>query len=99
VPSAKALGGLAGLTLIGTVAAQLVYYRTLRLHGAQRLSFVAYLMPAFALAYGSLLLDEPLTASALGGLGLILLGVALGSGAGLRRSRARRDELEAALPR
>ena len=38
-------------------------------------------MPAFALAYGALLLDEPLTAAALGGLALILLGVALGSGA------------------
>jgi drug/metabolite transporter (DMT)-like permease len=98
VPSAKALGGLAGLTLIGTVAAQLVYYRTLRLHGAQRLSFVAYLMPAFALAYGSLLLDEPVTPSALAGLGLILLGVALGSGSTLRRSRTRTEELEAAVP-
>jgi drug/metabolite transporter (DMT)-like permease len=38
-------------------------------------------MPGFALAYGALLLDEPITAAALGGLALILAGVALGSGA------------------
>jgi drug/metabolite transporter (DMT)-like permease len=37
-------------------------------------------MPGFALAYGAVLLDEPITVSALVGLALILLGVALGSG-------------------
>jgi drug/metabolite transporter (DMT)-like permease len=94
MPTAKALLGVAGLSLIGTVVAQLVYFRTLRLHGAARLSFVAYLMPGFALVYGSLLLDERVTAAALGGLALILLGVALGSGATIRRSRSRGDELE-----
>jgi drug/metabolite transporter (DMT)-like permease len=98
MPTAKAFAGLVGLTLIGTVLAQLVYYRTLRLHGAARLSFVAYLMPGFALVYGSLLLDETVTASALAALTLILLGVALGSGALKRRSRADVDELEAAVP-
>jgi drug/metabolite transporter (DMT)-like permease len=100
MPTAKALTGLAGLTLVGTVVAQLVYYRTLRLHGAQKLSFVAYLMPAFAIVYGSLLLDEPVRAAALGGLALILLGVALGSDAlARRRAVAGADELEPAVPR
>jgi drug/metabolite transporter (DMT)-like permease len=98
-PSGKAFLGVLGLTLLGTVIAQLVYYRTLRLHGAARLSFVGYLMPGFALVYGSLLLDEPITVAALGGLALILLGVALGSGTVQRRSRASSDELEAAVPR
>jgi drug/metabolite transporter (DMT)-like permease len=37
-------------------------------------------MPGFALFYGTVFLDEPLTAAALAGLALILLGVALGSG-------------------
>ena len=38
-------------------------------------------MPPIALVYGALLLDEPITAATLGGLALILAGVALGSGA------------------
>jgi drug/metabolite transporter (DMT)-like permease len=37
-------------------------------------------MPAFAIVYGAALLDEPVTAAALGGLALILLGIALASG-------------------
>jgi drug/metabolite transporter (DMT)-like permease len=37
-------------------------------------------MPAFALEYGALILDEPITAAVLAGLALILAGVALGSG-------------------
>ena len=48
-----------------------------------------HLMPGFALAYGALLLDEPVTAAALGGLALILAGVALGSGALGERLRRR----------
>ena len=47
-------------------------------------------MPGFALVYGALILDEPITASTLGGLALILVGVALGSGA-VRLLAARRD--------
>ncbi len=81
LPSWKATGSVAALTLLGTAAAQLVLFRALRLHGSAKVSLVTYLMPPVALFYGALLLDEPLTAGALGGLALILLGVALGSGA------------------
>jgi drug/metabolite transporter (DMT)-like permease len=81
MPGWEALASVAALAIGGTAFAQLVLYRTLRLHGAARLSLVTYLMPPVALLYGALLLDEPLTAAALGGLTLILLGVALGSGA------------------
>ena len=56
------------------------------------MSFVTYLMPGFALVYGAVLLDEPITAAVLAGLGLILAGVALGSGA-LAARRARRVEV------
>jgi len=38
--------------------------------------------------YGAVILDEPLTAAALGGLALILTGVALASGARLLRTGA-----------
>jgi drug/metabolite transporter (DMT)-like permease len=37
-------------------------------------------MPGFAVFYGAVLLDEPISVAALAGLALILAGVALGSG-------------------
>ena len=80
-PSGDALLSLLALALLGTALAQLLFFRTVRLFGGRRLSLVTYLMPGFALVYGALLLDEPITAAALGGLALILAGVALGSGA------------------
>jgi drug/metabolite transporter (DMT)-like permease len=87
VPSIEALGSIAALTLLGTALAQLILYRTLRLHGSAKLSLVTYLMPGFAIVYGAVLLDEPITAAVVGGLGLILAGVALGSGAVRLRGR------------
>jgi drug/metabolite transporter (DMT)-like permease len=80
-PGWKAIGSLLGLSIAGTAVAQLILFRMLRLFGAARLSLVTYLLPVTALIYGALILDEPLRASALGGLALILGGVALGSGA------------------
>jgi drug/metabolite transporter (DMT)-like permease len=80
-PSLEATGSLLGLAVGGTALAQLILFRTLRLHGASKLSLVTYLMPPIALFYGALLLDETLTVGAIAGLVLILLGVALGSGA------------------
>jgi drug/metabolite transporter (DMT)-like permease len=79
-PGWKPVASLLGLAVLGTAVAQLLLFRILRLYGAARLSLVTYLIPAFALLYGSLILDEPLRPSMLVGLGLILGGVALGSG-------------------
>jgi drug/metabolite transporter (DMT)-like permease len=79
-PGWKPVLSLIGLAVLGTAVAQLLLFRILRLYGAARLSLVTYLIPAFALLYGSLILDEPLRPSMLVGLGLILGGVALGSG-------------------
>jgi len=79
-PGATAVAGLVGLILVPTVAGQLMLFRILRLFGSRRLSIVTYLMPAFAVAYGALLLGEPVTAAMLAGFALILLGVALASG-------------------
>jgi drug/metabolite transporter (DMT)-like permease len=97
-PSAGAIASLLGLALVGTAFAQLVFYRALRLYGSNRVSLVAYLMPGFALVYGALLLDEEITAAALAGLALILLGVALGSDALHRRSARRSVEPERPVP-
>ena len=80
------------LTLLGTAFAQLILFHMLREFGSRRLSVVTYLIPAFAVLWGALLLDEPVTVAALGGLALILAGVALASGERLLRSRARVQE-------
>jgi drug/metabolite transporter (DMT)-like permease len=93
-PETDAILSLLALALLGTALAQLVLYRMLNLFGARSMSLVTYLMPGFALVYGAVLLDEAITMAAVGGLTLILAGVALGSGA-LRRS-ARREPAEAA---
>jgi drug/metabolite transporter (DMT)-like permease len=85
VPSGKAVGSVLALAVLGTALAQLILYRMLRLHGSSRLSLVTYLMPPIALFYGALLLDEPLRPEAVGGLALILAGVAVGSGKMRRR--------------
>jgi drug/metabolite transporter (DMT)-like permease len=95
-PTAGALASLLALALIGTALAQLVFYRALFLFGSHRISLVTYLMPGFALVYGAVLLDEAITAAALGGLALILLGVALGSGA--LRSRGTQPSVEGQHP-
>jgi drug/metabolite transporter (DMT)-like permease len=86
MPSSEAIASVAALSVLGTALAQLVLFRMLRLHGSARTSLVTYLLPVTALFYGAVLLDEPVTAAVLAGLVLILLGVALGSGA-LRLSR------------
>ena len=87
MPTAGALGSLLLLALVGTALAQLILFRVIGLFGARRLSLVTYLVPGFALVYGALILDERLTAAALIGLALILVGVALGSGAMKLRRR------------
>jgi drug/metabolite transporter (DMT)-like permease len=96
VPTRGAIASLLALAVVGTAGAQLVFYRTLRLYGSTRVSLVTYLMPGFALVYGALLLGEPITAAALGGLALILLGVALGSGRVGPRRRTSADGRSAA---
>jgi drug/metabolite transporter (DMT)-like permease len=80
VPSWEALGSVAALTILGTVIGVLVFFRMLAAYGASRTSLVTYLLPPFAVFYGVALLGEPLALNAVLGLGLILAGVALGSG-------------------
>ena len=88
MPSAKALGSVAALGILGTAVASIILYRMLMMYGSSRTTLVTYLLPPFALFYGVTLLDEQLTANALLGLVLILGGVALGAGVSLtRRSR------------
>jgi drug/metabolite transporter (DMT)-like permease len=91
-PDAATVVSVLVLTLLGTAFAQLILFHMLRVFGSRRLSLVTYLIPGFALFWGAVLLDEPITLAALGGLVLILGGVALASGERMLRSRGRVQE-------
>jgi drug/metabolite transporter (DMT)-like permease len=79
---------IAVLGIGGMALGQFVYYVLLEHHGSTKAALVTYLLPGMALVLGIAFLDEPLTAAAVAGLALVLLGVALGSGM-LRPARRR----------
>jgi drug/metabolite transporter (DMT)-like permease len=80
-PGWKPLFSAVALGVLGTALAQVLSYRMIGIWGSSRSVLVAYMLPAFALFYGAVFLSEPVTWQKLCGLGLILVGVALGSGA------------------
>ncbi len=84
-PPAKAVAAIVALGALSTGVAYLLYFTLIARAGASRAILVTYLVPAFALVYGTVFLDEAVTTSALAGLVLILSGTALGTGARLRR--------------
>jgi drug/metabolite transporter (DMT)-like permease len=79
-PSWEVVGSLLALSIGGTSVGYVLYYALLSGAGASRSILITYLVPAIALAYGVLLLGEPLTVAAVVGLALVLAGVALGTG-------------------
>jgi drug/metabolite transporter (DMT)-like permease len=70
-----------GATAIGNF----LYFGLIAGAGPSRAILVTYLVPSLAMVYGVTLLDETLTAQALAGLALVLLGVFLGTGTLRRR--------------
>jgi drug/metabolite transporter (DMT)-like permease len=80
VPSWKTIGSIVALGAAGLSVAYLLYFSLIAGSGAPYAALVTYLVPALALIYGGVFLDEAVTASAVGGLALILAGVALGTG-------------------
>src|SRR5207342_69276 len=80
LPSWGVIASVRALALLGTVAGQLLYFRLIYSYGSSRASLVVYLLPVTALFYGALLLGEPITASAVVGLVLILTGTPIASG-------------------
>ncbi|HEX2304152.1 MAG TPA: DMT family transporter [Gaiella sp.] len=89
-PSAKAIAAVVALGALGSGIAYPLYFALIARAGASRAILVTYLVPAFALVYGAVFLDEAVTTSALVGLALILGGTALATGARLRVARGRR---------
>jgi drug/metabolite transporter (DMT)-like permease len=88
VPSAKTILAVVALGALGSGLAYLLYFAIIASAGASRAILVTYLVPAFALGYGAVFLDERVTASAIGGLVLILGGVGLATGLARRRTIA-----------
>ena len=88
-PGWKTIGSVVALGIPGTALAYLLFFALISGAGAAYTSLVTYLIPPIALAYGALFLGERFGAAALGGLALILAGVALGTG-GVRIRRERR---------
>ena len=88
-PPAQAVLAIVALGAFGSALAYVLYFALIARAGASRAILVTYLVPAFALCYGALFLDEPVTPSAIGGLALILAGTTLATGvARLRRAGA-----------
>ena len=89
-PPAKTVLAIVALGSLGSALAYVLYFALIARAGASRAILVTYLVPAFALVYGSLFLDEAVSSSALVGLALVLAGTTLATGA-VTRLRATRS--------
>jgi drug/metabolite transporter (DMT)-like permease len=87
-PGATAWGAALLLAAACTALAYILYFRLIAQVGAARTISVTFLIPAFAMAWGALLLGERPSGPMLAACGVILLGTALASGVlrGARRA-------------
>ena len=75
----ETLASVLFLGIAATAVGYILYFGLIAGAGASRAILVTYLVPAMALVYGAVFLDEHVSALALGGLALVLAGVALGT--------------------
>jgi drug/metabolite transporter (DMT)-like permease len=78
-PGLGAIAAVLVLGAVGTAIAFVIYYELIAGIGPARAALVYYLAPGIALFYGAIFLDEKITVAAIGGLVLILGGVAIAS--------------------
>ena len=84
---ASVWGALAGLALLSTALAYLLYFAILRRAGAANLMLVTLLIPPVAIALGALFLGEKLPPSAFAGFAVIALGLMVSDGRLLQAGR------------
>ena len=75
-PSGESLAAAAGLAVLGTAVAYLMYFYLLRGAGATQTSLVTFLIPLTGILWGAVFLGERIGTRAFIALGLILVGVA-----------------------
>jgi drug/metabolite transporter (DMT)-like permease len=76
-PSAAAWGGAVALALLCTGLAYILYFRLIAHTGATNAMTVTFLIPAFAMAWGWVVLGERPALDMLAGAAVILIGTAL----------------------
>jgi drug/metabolite transporter (DMT)-like permease len=82
MPSVRVLWALAGLAVLCTALAFVVFFALIREVGATRAMVFTYVNPAVAVAAGVLLLGEPLTPAMVAAFALILVGSVLATSRG-----------------
>lgn len=87
-PPLQAWLAAAGLAVLCTALAYVMFFWVLARVGTTRIMVVPYLIPAFGVLWGALLLGEPVSLRMLGGCAAILLGTALTTGLIGARRRA-----------
>jgi drug/metabolite transporter (DMT)-like permease len=98
-PGAGPLAAVAILGLLGTGIAFALFFELIGRVGPARAFVVTYVASGFALVYGVTLLDEPLTAAAVLGLGLIVAGSWLAADGRLRTRQGAEPPVAAPAPR
>ncbi len=93
VPSIQVIGALAGIALLSTALAYILYFRILATAGATNILLVTFLIPVSAILLGILVLDEVLLQEHFIGMALIGVGLAVIDG---RLSRTIRRKLSRA---
>ena len=73
----ESVAALAVLGIIGTGFAYVLNYQIIASEGATVASTVTYLLPVVAIVLGVLVLNETITATTLGGIALVLTGIAI----------------------
>lgn len=91
LPTRKTILAVVALGVLGSGIAYLLYFALIASAGASRAILVTYLVPAFALVYGAVFLDEAVTWVALTGLALVLAGTALATGLARMRTVSLRE--------
>lgn len=86
MPGATAWAAAIALALLCSGVAYILYFRLITHAGATNASAVTFLIPAFAVVWGGLFLDEALSVTMIVACGVVLVGTALAMGLLPRRS-------------